>query len=115
MGVAADVGYAYQPPRAFRRVMQAIAGTRAGAWFFSKTIESMDRVCGKLTKGRTTVTQLLAGLPVVYVTTTGRTSGDVRTHPLVAVPFGNTLAIIGSNFGGERTPGWVFNLEADPR
>jgi deazaflavin-dependent oxidoreductase (nitroreductase family) len=95
--------------------MQAIAGTRPGAWFFSKTIESMDRVCRRVTKGRTTVTELLAGLPVVHVTTTGRKSGEARTHPLVGVPFLDTLAIISSNFGGTRTPAWVFNLEADPR
>jgi deazaflavin-dependent oxidoreductase (nitroreductase family) len=93
--------------------MQAIAGSRPGAWFFSKTIESMDRVCRKVTSGQTTATQLLAGLPVVYVTTTGRKTGEARTHPLVAVPFLDTLAIIGSNFGGTRTPAWVFNLEAD--
>jgi deazaflavin-dependent oxidoreductase (nitroreductase family) len=113
MGVAGDLGFVYQPPNAFRRSMQAIAGTRFGAWFFSKTIESMDRVCRKVTNDRRTATQLLAGLPVIYVTTTGRKSGDARTHPLVAVPVHDTLAIIGSNFGGKRTPGWVFNLEAD--
>jgi deazaflavin-dependent oxidoreductase (nitroreductase family) len=95
--------------------MQAFAGTRPGAWFFSKTLESMDRVYRKITRGDSTVTQLLAGLPVVYVTTTGRKSGEARTHPLVGVPFLDTLAIIGSNFGGTRTPAWVFNLEADPR
>jgi deazaflavin-dependent oxidoreductase (nitroreductase family) len=68
-----------------------------------------------MTNDRRTVTQLLAGLPVVYATTTGRRSGEVRTHPLAAVPFRDTLAVIGSNFGAKRTLAWVFNLEADPR
>jgi len=115
MGVAADLGYEYRPPGAFRRAMQAVAGSRPGAWFFSKTIEPMDRVCQKVTKGRATVTQALAGLPVVYVTTIGRRSGERRTHPLAGVPYQDTLALIGSNFGGKQTPGWVFNLEANPK
>jgi deazaflavin-dependent oxidoreductase (nitroreductase family) len=33
----------------------------------------------------------------------------------VAIPHGEDLAVIGSNFGGARTPGWVHNLKADPR
>jgi deazaflavin-dependent oxidoreductase (nitroreductase family) len=74
----------------------------------------MDWVCRKLTKGRTTVPELLAGLPVVFVTSTGRKSGQRRTHPLFAVPYQDNLALIGTNFGGKRTPGWVFNLEANP-
>jgi deazaflavin-dependent oxidoreductase (nitroreductase family) len=115
MSVVDDLGYEYRPPGAFRRVMQAVASTRPGAWFFSKTLEPMDRVCRKATKGRTTVTQVLAGLPVVYLTTTGRRSGELRTHPLAGVPIRDTLALIGSNFGGRRTPAWVLNLEANPK
>jgi deazaflavin-dependent oxidoreductase (nitroreductase family) len=30
------------------------------------------------------------------------------------VPSGDTLALLGTNFGQSSTPGWVFNLEADP-
>src|SRR3954453_11408123 len=115
MGVAADLGYEYQRPGAFRRAMQAVSGSRPGAWFFSKTLEPMDRVCQKVTKGRMTVTHALAGLPVVYVTSTGRRSGEPRTHPLAGVPVRDTIALIGSNFGGNQTPGWVLNLEADPK
>ena len=48
------------------------------------------------------------------LTTTGAKSGQARTMPLVGTPFGTEIAIIGSNYGQERTPGWVYNLEADP-
>ncbi|MGZ4681880.1 MAG: nitroreductase family deazaflavin-dependent oxidoreductase, partial [Acidimicrobiales bacterium] len=41
-------------------------------------------------------------------------SGQPRTTPLIAVPIGDSLALIGTNFGQVPTPGWVFNLEADP-
>lgn len=81
---------------------------------FSKTLEPMDRACRRLTRGRTSLPQVLAGLPVLFVTTTGRRSGEARTSPLIAVPCGDDLALLGTNFGQTSTPGWVFNLEADP-
>jgi deazaflavin-dependent oxidoreductase (nitroreductase family) len=114
MGVAADIGYEHSPPNVVQRGMQAFASTSFGAKLFSKTITAVDRVVFKLSKGRTTVPEILAGLPVVMVTTTGRKSGQPRTSPLVAVPVGDDLALVGTNFGQKDTPGWVFNLEADP-
>ncbi len=74
----------------------------------------MDQACNKITGGRTGVPQLLAGLPVIFATTTGRRSGQPRTTPLVAMPIGGTLALLGTNFGRPATPGWALNLDADP-
>jgi deazaflavin-dependent oxidoreductase (nitroreductase family) len=48
------------------------------------------------------------------VTTTGRRSGLRRTTHLIAVPYGDTLALLGTNFGQPATPAWALNLEADP-
>lgn len=33
---------------------------------------------------------------------------------LVAIPFRDTLTLIGTNWGRPETPNWVFNLEAQP-
>ncbi|HEY3528074.1 MAG TPA: nitroreductase family deazaflavin-dependent oxidoreductase [Nocardioides sp.] len=49
------------------------------------------------------------------MTTTGRTSGLPRTSHLIAVPYADTLALLGTNFGQRSTPAWALNLEADPR
>lgn len=95
--------------------MQAIGSSRPGAWVFSKTLAPTDRVIGRLSKGRTTVPTALARLPVLVLTTTGRTSGQPRRVHLTAVPFGDALALLGTNFGQPRTPDWVHNLEAEPR
>ena len=114
MGLAADLGYEHSPPNLVQRGMQAFGSTKVGAKLFSKSITRVDRVVFKLSKGRTTVPEVLAGLPVVMVTTTGRKSGRLRTSPLVAVPVGADLALVGTNFGQKDTPGWVFNLEAEP-
>ena len=115
MGVATDLGYAHKPPNAVQRVGQAFGSTRGGAWLFSKILAPVDRVVFKLSKGRTSAPALLAGLPVMMVTTTGRKSGQPRATPLIAVPVGDSLALVGTNFGQTSTPGWVFNLEAEPR
>ena len=115
MGVQTALGYVHKTGNPVHRAMRALAATKPGAFFFSKTIQSIDGVVNKTTRGTTTATELLAGLPVVYVTTTGRKSGEPRRAPLIAVPIGDDLALLGTNFGGKRTPGWVYNLEADPR
>jgi deazaflavin-dependent oxidoreductase (nitroreductase family) len=57
---------------------------------------------------------VLAGLPVVTLETRGRRSGLTRATHLIAVPYEDTLALLGTNFGQATTPAWVLNLEADP-
>jgi deazaflavin-dependent oxidoreductase (nitroreductase family) len=114
MGVAAELGYQIRLPNAFQRGMQSFGATRAGAWLFSKTLRHADDIVGWLTSGRQSVPQLLAGLPVIDITTTGRKSRQRRRTHLVAVPLRDTLAVLGTNFGQPSTPAWALNLEADP-
>jgi deazaflavin-dependent oxidoreductase (nitroreductase family) len=94
--------------------MQAFGSSRPGAWMFSKVLAPVDRIIHRLSKGRATLPQVLAGLPVIFVTTTGRKSGQARTSPLIAVPIGDSLALVGTNFGQTATPAWALNLEAHP-
>jgi deazaflavin-dependent oxidoreductase (nitroreductase family) len=114
MGVAEELEYAHRRPNVVQRAMQAFASSPPGAWLFSKLLAPLDGIVHRLSNGRTTLPQILAGLPVVFVTTTGRKSGRPRTNPLIAVPIGDTLALVGTNFGQASTPAWVLNLEADP-
>jgi len=67
-----------------------------------------------MTSGRHTASSLLGGLPIIMVTTIGRKSGLPRSVPLIGLPSGEDLAVVGSNFGGARAPGWVHNLAANP-
>ena len=115
MGLADDLGYGIRRPNPFQAVIQRFASTRAGAWLFSKVLHHLDDAVVALTRGRTSAPEVLAGLPVLDVTTTGRKSGLRRTSHLIAVPIGDTLALLGTNFGQPSTPAWVLNLEADPR
>jgi deazaflavin-dependent oxidoreductase (nitroreductase family) len=51
---------------------------------------------------------------VLLLTTTGRRSGQKRTAPVVFVPDGERVIVIGSNAGNTRAPAWSLNLEANP-
>jgi deazaflavin-dependent oxidoreductase (nitroreductase family) len=115
MGLASDLGYHLRRPNPFHRAVHAFASTRPGAWTFSKVLRHLDNVVGRASRGRTSAPELLAGLSVVGVATTGQKSGLRRTSHLIAVPYADTLAILGTNFGQPSTPAWVLNLEADPR
>ncbi len=115
MGLARALGYTYQRPNPFQRGVQHFAGTPAGGWVFSRLLRHADDVVGSLTKGRQSAPGIFAGLPVLDLTTTGRKSGQPRTSHLIALPAGDTLALLGTNFGQGGTPAWVLNLEADPR
>jgi F420H(2)-dependent quinone reductase len=56
----------------------------------------------------------IAGTPVLLLTTVGRRSGQPRTVPVVYLPDGERMIVIGSNAGHERAPAWALNLEANP-
>lgn len=115
VGLAAELSYTHTPSNPLQRAMQAFASTRAGAWFFSKTLARLDGFVSERTHGRLSLPALLAGLPVLVLTTTGRKTGRARESRLFAVPIDDTLALLGTNFGQKHTPAWVYNLEADPR
>ena len=114
MGVLDELGYVLKPANAAQRLTQRIAASGPGAWLFQRTLYPVDKVLYARTDGRLTVPGLMAGLPVIMLTTTGAKSGEPRSMPLVGIPLGDDLAVIGSNYGQQRTPGWVYNLEADP-
>ena len=89
-----------------------------GAWFYSYTLHHFDHAFLKLTNGRTTMTSILSGLPVVMLTTTGAKSGLPRKVPLLYIRDSHdsdTFAIVASNWGQKHFPAWYFNLKANPR
>lgn len=56
----------------------------------------------------------IGGLPVLLLTTTGRTSGKRRTVPLSYLETDDALVVVGSKGGAPRHPDWYLNLVADP-
>jgi deazaflavin-dependent oxidoreductase (nitroreductase family) len=114
VGIIQAFDYRVGQPNAAQVTMQHIAATRAGAWFFARTLDHIDRALLRFSRGRLTVPGVVAGLPVLTVTTTGARTGQRRSAPLVGVPAGDDIAVIGTSFGQSRTPGWYYNMRADP-
>jgi deazaflavin-dependent oxidoreductase (nitroreductase family) len=54
------------------------------------------------------------GLPVVVITTRGRTSGKIRKAPLMRVEHEGEYALVASLGGAPSNPSWYGNLVAEP-
>jgi proline iminopeptidase len=54
------------------------------------------------------------GSTVLLLTTTGRTSGELRTTPLIYAEDGDHYVIVASKGGAPEHPGWYLNLEKTP-
>lgn len=54
------------------------------------------------------------GTQILLLTTTGRTSGEPRTTPLIHRTDGDRWIVVASKGGAPEHPGWYQNLEADP-
>jgi deazaflavin-dependent oxidoreductase (nitroreductase family) len=67
-----------------------------------------------LTRGRHTLANLISGLPVVMLTTTGARTGRRHSVPVLGLPAAGGVAVVAANFGRETHPGWCFNLRAHP-
>ncbi|MFD6450388.1 MULTISPECIES: nitroreductase/quinone reductase family protein [unclassified Nocardia] len=94
------------------RAANRFAATKPGSWLI-RTITPLDRALLERTDAKYTVLGPI-GAPVILLTTTGRKSGVARTQPLLYVHDGDTLYVVGSNFGQAHHPAWTGNLLADP-
>lgn len=54
-------------------------------------------------------------MPIIYLTTTGAKSGEPRSLPVLSVPDGENLILVGSNWGNPKNPNWIYNLRAHPK
>lgn len=112
--LAEQLGYRLPPANAFQRMVWTVTGTRGGAWLFARSAHHLDRGMLRLTGGRSTAAGVIAGLPPVFVTMTGARSGVQRTVPLIGIPSGGDIGLIGTRFGQSGTPAWYFNLKKTP-
>jgi deazaflavin-dependent oxidoreductase (nitroreductase family) len=114
MGLVQELAYELPQANAVQRAVWKITSSKPGAWVFARTSHHIDLFLLKVSGGRWTVARVLAGIPVITLVTTGARSGQRRSTPLLGVPVGDDLAIIGTRFGQHGTPGWYFNLRKQP-
>jgi len=93
------------------RGLQRFAASPIGSLTIRKLVP-LDRKVLLRSQGRYTVLGPF-GSPMLLLTVTGRKSGLPRTTPLVYLPDGDALFVVGSNFGQERDPAWALNLSAN--
>lgn len=94
---------------------RGLAAQKPVAWLAARTLHHVDPLVYRLSGGRYTAANLLLGLPVILLTTVGARSGQEHTVPLLAIPYGQEIVLIASNWGRNRNPGWYYNLKAHPR
>jgi deazaflavin-dependent oxidoreductase (nitroreductase family) len=114
MGLIDQLGFEVPQPNRLQRLTWKLSSSRPGSWLFARSLHRADSLVLRLSRGRLTVPRLFAGLPVFTLVTTGARSGTRRRTPLVGVPSGENIAVIGTRFGQQDTPGWYFNLRAHP-
>jgi deazaflavin-dependent oxidoreductase (nitroreductase family) len=97
-----------------QRTVRQLVSTRPGSWLATRVAHRIDAPVFRLTRGRHTLSNLVSGLPVVLLTTTGARSGVERTTPVLGFPTADGLVVIASNYGQPRHPAWYYNLRAHP-
>jgi response regulator NasT len=86
-----------------RRLLVPVVARRLGA---------LHRLLYRATGGR--VGSTIWNLPVILLTSSGRSTGKPRTTPLCALPRDDGWVVVASFGGQDEPPGWWLNLEHDP-
>lgn len=100
------------PDSLLARVATRFAATRPGSWTV-RTLMPLDRKVLLRTDGRRTILGPV-GAPTMLLQTIGRKSGQPRISPLLFARDGDSLVVVGSNFGQQHHPAWTGNLLANP-
>lgn len=114
MGLQAQIGYNVPRVNKVQGALQRIAANPSLSPVLSRLVTPLDRVVHSASKGKASLTGSLIASPIIVLSTTGAKTGQVRTTPLSAIPLGDDLALIGSNAGSGKVPGWAYNLRANP-
>ncbi len=101
-------------PNAFQKLIHRFLMLRLVSAFLAVVLHHADTFLLHLTRGRHTVARIV-GLPIIQLTTTGAKTNQLRTMPLVSLTDGEKIALIASNFGQKHSPGWYYNLKANPQ
>jgi deazaflavin-dependent oxidoreductase (nitroreductase family) len=95
----------------WERLLERVAASPAGGWFFVEIAHRVDSVLLKLTKGRFSIA---VGQPVLLLTVKGAKSGVPRDTPLLYVADGDNLVVVASKAGSPHHPAWYHNVRANP-
>jgi deazaflavin-dependent oxidoreductase (nitroreductase family) len=92
-----------------------MAATRRGMRLFFLFVWLIDMPISRMTKGVFIPNANWNIMPVIYLTTVGAKTGISRSIPVLCIPDGDNLILLGSNWGNPKNPGWAYNLRAHPQ
>ena len=92
-------------------LVERIASSKAGAWFFVNVTSKIDPWLLKRTDGRFSS---IVGSPVLLLQHVGAKSGADRETPLVYATDGDHIILVASAGGAPSHPAWYHNLVANP-
>lgn len=99
----------------WQRIIQRLASIEfISTGFLSQNLHKIDTAVLNWTGGKKNLTQMLTGLPVVVITTTGAKTGKPRTIPLAGLPDEDRIILVPTHFGQHTYPAWYYNLCANP-
>ena len=81
-------------------------------WRFFNTSTKGHTAIFRLTGGR--IGGRMVGNPILLLHHVGAKSGKKRVSPLLYLPDGDRMVIVGSKGGYTKHPGWFHNLKANP-
>ena len=79
---------------------------------FIRPFSALNSLVYKLSGGR--LMGSFQGRPIMLVTMKGAKSGRPRTIPLMYVPYGDGVILVGSQGGAPTSPVWVRNVQQNP-
>jgi len=98
-------------PGLARRAYAAFACTRVARVISRLVNWKLDLLLLRLTGGRFSTTLMF---PSAILETCGARSGQLRRNAVIYFHDGARVILTASNAGAERSPGWYFNLRANP-
>ena len=93
------------------QMLERLASSPAGGFFFARIAPIIDRPLMRLTKGKVSTA---VGQPVGLITMIGAKTGQPRQVPLLCTPDGDNWLIVASNGGNQKNPAWLYNLRTNP-
>lgn len=97
----------------YSHFVRRFGGRRWFAAIASRVAPGLDRIVYRLSRGRRIATP--SSVPTLFLTTTGRRSGEPRTSALSFIGGEAEPIVVGTNWGKPHHPAWSANLIDDPR
>jgi F420H(2)-dependent quinone reductase len=101
------IDFQNERPDPLRRLVRKAAEIVPMSGIRPRLVVGIDREVFRLSCGRTTMSALVSGLPIVMLTTTGARTGHARAVPVLGLPDDDRLILIASNFGTPSTPAGI--------